>query len=230
MYIWLSCIQRPNIYLSIYLIYLILSYLIYLSAYLRQLHLKSFKYIRMFKYTNGILEYLRKTFLGPGHLSIRNQNCLHIHLNIRMELVFHTTSGASRSRLPSIFTCRYRISIVYRVSQLVSAPQPGVQIMTAASWRTASHRLERERSTWGTACAQGHGVWRSWHSTDVLICQFFWEPNGAAFCETCGLTWAFQMCQYVPIQVDKLVFEISQVVFPMKLKQRMWGTKSRHKP
>ena len=87
----------------------------------------------MFKYTNGILEYLQKTFLGPGHLSIRNQNCLHIHLNIRMELVFHTTSGASRPRLPSIFTCRYRISIVYRVSQLVSAPQPGVQIMTAAS-------------------------------------------------------------------------------------------------
>ena len=37
-----------------------------------------------------------KVFLGPrGHLNIRNPICVHIHVNIRTELVFHTTSGAS---------------------------------------------------------------------------------------------------------------------------------------
>ena len=37
-----------------------------------------------------------KVFLGPrGHLNIRNPICVHIHFNIRTELVFHTTSGAS---------------------------------------------------------------------------------------------------------------------------------------
>ena len=36
-----------------------------------------------------------------------------------MELVFHTTSGTSRSRLPSIFTHRSRISIGYLSSSLL---------------------------------------------------------------------------------------------------------------
>ena len=45
-----------------------------------------------------------KAFLDPpGHLNVRNSICLHIHSNIQMELVFHTTSGASRSRLPSTY-------------------------------------------------------------------------------------------------------------------------------
>ena len=51
----------------------------------------------------GILDYLWECVPWPGHLSIRNSICLHIHLNIQMELVFHTTSGASRSRPPSTY-------------------------------------------------------------------------------------------------------------------------------
>jgi hypothetical protein len=50
-----------------------------------------------------ILDYLWECFPWPGHLNIRNSICLHIHLNIQMELVFHTTSGASRSRPPSTY-------------------------------------------------------------------------------------------------------------------------------
>ena len=44
----------------------------------------------IFQYTNAV-----KVFLGPpGHSNIRNSIYFTIHLNIRMELVFHTTSGA----------------------------------------------------------------------------------------------------------------------------------------
>jgi hypothetical protein len=60
--------------------------------------------IRISKYTNW---YFR---LPPGRVSWparpfqhTESNCLHIHLNIRIELVFHTTSGASRSRPPSTY-------------------------------------------------------------------------------------------------------------------------------
>ena len=69
----------------------------------------------MFKYPNCQTT-SGKVFLRPPshfHLSIRDPTCLHIHLNLntRMELMFHTTSGASRSRPPHIFKCRCRIHI-----------------------------------------------------------------------------------------------------------------------
>ena len=53
-----------------------------------------------------------KVFLGPpGHLNIPSPIYRTIHLNIRMELMFHTTSGALWSGPPStylnVFKCRY---------------------------------------------------------------------------------------------------------------------------
>ena len=64
-------------------------------------------YIQIYGFQNirtGILDYHQEGFPGPpGHFNIRNPICLHIHLNIRIELVFHTTSGASRSRPPSTY-------------------------------------------------------------------------------------------------------------------------------
>ena len=49
--------------------------------------------------------YLRgMVFLGPpSYLNIRNPMYLNTHLNIRMELVFHTTSGALCSGPPSTY-------------------------------------------------------------------------------------------------------------------------------
>ena len=66
----------------------------------------TFKLPKIYGFLNirtGILDYLWECVPWPGHLSIRNSICLHIHLNIQMELVFHTTSGASRSRPPSTY-------------------------------------------------------------------------------------------------------------------------------
>ena len=76
--------------------------------------------IQIFQYTDWYFSYLRD-FLGPpSHLNIRNPICLHIQLNIRMELVFHTTSGASRSRQPSTDLNVVTVGLLYVIIYIYS--------------------------------------------------------------------------------------------------------------
>jgi len=67
----------------------------------RQLHLN----IRILKYTNWYFRLVSgKVFLGPpGHLNMWNPIYLDIQFDICIELVFHTTSGASWSGPPSTY-------------------------------------------------------------------------------------------------------------------------------
>jgi hypothetical protein len=83
-----------NIYIYIYICCMWLSMCICRYIVWILMYLVSGKLIRK----GGVCIYTK-----PGHLNIRNLVCLHIHLNTRMELVFHTTSGASRSRPPSTY-------------------------------------------------------------------------------------------------------------------------------
>jgi hypothetical protein len=60
----------------------------------------TFKYTDVQIYTNWYFGLPPgRVFLGlPGHSNIRSPCCLHTHLNIRMELLFHDASRGSRSQ------------------------------------------------------------------------------------------------------------------------------------